>query len=86
MGRQYSIRPRGTLSLAVHLYIHFQSFNSFYGHHGPYVFASMTTSELLAAAPPSQSAIAETPLKADPRTSGGGQESYTIPYNTCRTH
>jgi len=58
-----------------------------YGQDGPYVFASMATSNILAAAPLCQSAITETPLKADCRTSGDS-ESYTTPYCTiqCRAH
>ena len=45
----------------------------------------MATSDRLAGAPSCQFAMAETPLKADPRTSG--ETYYAAPYyNTCRAH
>ena len=57
----------------------------------PYVvFASMATSDLLAAAAPYQDAIteAETALKAAPQAAHAhqGNPTYTTYYNTCRFH
>jgi hypothetical protein len=63
MRRQYTMG--GTLGLAVHLYTHFKSSTIFIVMMVPYyVLASMATSDILAAAPPCQSAITETLLSS----------------------